>query len=121
MIDRTPGQEKLAGTAEDGHRCCGPNGAGHFAKMVHDGIEYAIMAAYAEGMNILKHANVGKQSQQASAEMMPLRHPELYQCELNLADIAQCGGALQKEGAESFVKSWDETMDVVAKKAQAYK
>ena len=88
-IDRTPGREKLGGTAEDGYLHCGPNGAGHFVKMVHNGIEYGIMAAYAEGLNILKHANVGKESQQASAEMTPLRHPEDYQYDLNLADVAE--------------------------------
>ncbi|MCF6154008.1 MAG: decarboxylating 6-phosphogluconate dehydrogenase [Candidatus Brocadia sp.] len=88
-IDRTPGREKLGGTAEDGYLHCGPNGAGHFVKMVHNGIEYGIMAAYAEGMNILKHANVGKQNQQASAEMTPLRHPEHYQYDINLADVAE--------------------------------
>ena len=88
-VDRTPGREKLGGTSEDGYLHCGPNGAGHFVKMVHNGIEYGIMAAYAEGLNILKHADVGKQSQQASAEMTPLRHPEDYQYELNLADVAE--------------------------------
>jgi len=88
-IARTAGRERLGGTAEDGYLHCGPNGAGHFVKMVHNGIEYGIMAAYAEGLNILKHADVGTQSQQASAEMTPLRHPEHYQYELNLADIAE--------------------------------
>ena len=88
-IDRTPGREKLGGTAEDGYLHCGPNGAGHFVKMVHNGIEYGIMAAYAEGLNILKHADVGKQSQQASAEMTPLRNPEHYQYDLNLTDISE--------------------------------
>jgi 6-phosphogluconate dehydrogenase len=99
-IDRTPGRKKNVGTAEDGYLHCGPSGAGHFVKMVHNGIEYGIMAAYAEGMNILKHANVGKQSQQASAEMTPLRHPEHYQYELNLADIAE----VWRRG--SVVASW---------------
>lgn len=91
-IERTPGREKLpsaANTAEEGYLHCGPNGAGHFVKMVHNGIEYGLMAAYAEGLNILKHANVGKQSQQASPEQTPLRHPKDYQFELNLADIAE--------------------------------
>ena len=88
-IARTAGRERLGGTAEDGYLHCGPNGAGHFVKMVHNGIEYGIMAAYAEGLNILKHADVGTQSQQASAEMTPLRHPEHYQYELNLADITE--------------------------------
>jgi len=88
-IDRTPGREKLGGTSEEGYLHCGPNGAGHFVKMVHNGIEYGIMASYAEGLNILNHANVGKESQQASAEMTPLRHPEDYQYDLNLADVAE--------------------------------
>lgn len=91
-VDRTPGRDKLAGeanTSEEGYLHCGPNGAGHFVKMVHNGIEYGIMAAYAEGMNILKHANVGKQGQQASAEMTPLRHPDDYRYDLNLADVAE--------------------------------
>ena len=88
-LDRTKGREKLGGTAEEGYLHCGPSGAGHFVKMVHNGIEYGIMAAYAEGLNILEHANVGTQRQQASAEMTPLRHPEHYQYELNLADIAE--------------------------------
>src|SRR5512143_1061894 len=88
-IERTAGREKLGGTAEEGYLHCGPNGAGHFVKMVHNGIEYGIMAAYAEGLNLLHHANVGQQSQQASAEQTPLRHPEYYQYDLNLADIAE--------------------------------
>lgn len=88
-IERTPGREKLGGTSEDGYLHCGPNGAGHFVKMVHNGIEYGIMAAYAEGLNILKHANVGKQTQGVSAEQTPLRHPEEYQYELNLADVSE--------------------------------
>jgi 6-phosphogluconate dehydrogenase len=86
---RTPGREKAGGTAEQGYLHCGPNGAGHFVKMVHNGIEYGLMAAYAEGLNILKHAGVGKQQQDADAETAPLRHPELYQYDLNLADIAE--------------------------------
>lgn len=88
-IDRTPGREKMGGTSEDGYLHCGPNGAGHFVKMVHNGIEYGVMAAYAEGLNILKHANAGKQKQQISAEQTPLRNPEYYQYELNMADIAE--------------------------------
>ncbi len=99
-IDRTKGREKLGGTAEDGYLHCGPSGAGHFVKMVHNGIEYGIMAAYAEGLNLLHHANVGKQSQQASAELTPLRHPEHYQYDLNLADITE----LWRRG--SVVASW---------------
>jgi len=99
-IDRTKGREKLGGTAEEGYLHCGPSGAGHFVKMVHNGIEYGIMAAYAEGLNILHHANVGKQGQQASAELTPLRHPEHYQYDLNLADITE----LWRRG--SVVASW---------------
>jgi 6-phosphogluconate dehydrogenase len=85
----TPGREKAGGTAEQGYLHCGPNGAGHFVKMVHNGIEYGLMAAYAEGFNILKHANVGKQQQDVDAETTPLRRPELYQYDLNLADISE--------------------------------
>src|SRR5438067_11914735 len=88
-IPRTPGSEKAGGTAEQGYLHCGPNGAGHFVKMVHNGIEYGLMAAYAEGFNILKHADVGKEKQEADAETAPLRHPELYQYDLNIADIAE--------------------------------
>jgi 6-phosphogluconate dehydrogenase len=86
---RTPGREKTGGTAEHGYLHCGPNGAGHFVKMVHNGIEYGIMASYAEGLNILHHANAGKQKQTVDAETTPLRHPELYQYDLNLADITE--------------------------------
>ncbi len=85
----TPGRDKTAGTAEEGYLYCGPAGAGHFVKMVHNGIEYGLMAAYAEGLNILKHANVGKQSRSADAETAPLRHAEDYQYDLPLADIAE--------------------------------
>jgi 6-phosphogluconate dehydrogenase len=88
-IDRTPGRDKVQGTAEQGYLHCGPNGAGHFVKMVHNGIEYGIMAAYAEGLNLLGSANVGKQSHEADAETTPLRDPEHYQYDLNLADIAE--------------------------------
>jgi len=88
-IPRTPGREKVAGTAEDGYLHCGPSGAGHFVKMVHNGIEYGIMAAYAEGLNILKHANVGKTQRTVDAETTPLRNPEHYQYDLNLPDIAE--------------------------------
>jgi 6-phosphogluconate dehydrogenase len=88
-LARTPGREKSGGTAERGYLHCGPNGAGHFVKMVHNGIEYGLMAAYAEGMNILKHANVGKKEQSADAETTPLRNPEYYPYEFNLADIAE--------------------------------
>ena len=87
---RTPGREKLGGTAEHGYLHCGQSGAGHFVKMVHNGIEYGIMAAYAEGLNILRHANVGKQKQlTGEAETAPLRRPELYKYDLNIADIAE--------------------------------
>ena len=99
-IERTKGREKLGGTAEEGYLYCGPSGAGHFVKMVHNGIEYGIMAAYAEGLNLLHHANVGKQSQLASTELTPLRHPEHYQYDLNLADIAE----VWRRG--SVVASW---------------
>ncbi|MGP0064900.1 MAG: phosphogluconate dehydrogenase (NAD(+)-dependent, decarboxylating) [Isosphaeraceae bacterium] len=87
--ERTPGREKAGGSAEHGYLHCGPNGAGHFVKMVHNGIEYGIMAAYAEGFNILRHADAGKHTQEVDAETTPLRRPELYQYDLNLADIAE--------------------------------
>jgi len=86
---RTPGREKVGGTAEHGYLHCGPTGAGHFVKMVHNGIEYGIMAAYAEGLNILHHANAGKQRRTVDAETTPLRHPERYAYDLSLADIAE--------------------------------
>jgi 6-phosphogluconate dehydrogenase len=86
---RTPGRERLGGTAEQGYLHCGPNGAGHFVKMVHNGIEYGIMAAYAEGLGVLRDANVGKQQSEADAETTPLRDPEHYQYDLDLADIAE--------------------------------
>jgi 6-phosphogluconate dehydrogenase len=86
---RTAGREKMGGTAEQGYLHCGPNGAGHFVKMVHNGIEYGIMAAYAEGLNILNHANIGKQQQMIDAETSPLRNPEYYQYDLNLPDVAE--------------------------------
>jgi 6-phosphogluconate dehydrogenase len=88
-IPRTPGREKVGGTAEQGYLHCGPNGAGHFVKMVHNGIEYGVMAAYAEGLAILRSANVGKKAHEVDAETTPLRDPEHYQYELNLADIAE--------------------------------
>ncbi|HXJ79420.1 MAG TPA: decarboxylating 6-phosphogluconate dehydrogenase [Candidatus Methylomirabilis sp.] len=88
-IERTPGREKVGGTAEQGYLHCGPNGAGHFVKMVHNGIEYGIMAAYAEGMGVLRAANVGKQTHAIDAETTPLRDPEHYQYDLNLPDIAE--------------------------------
>ena len=88
-IARTPGRGNLAGTADLGYLHCGPNGAGHFVKMVHNGIEYGLMAAYAEGLAILREANVGKQKSAINAETTPLRDPERYQYELNLRDIAE--------------------------------
>jgi 6-phosphogluconate dehydrogenase len=88
-IPRTPGREKLDGTAEQGYLYCGPNGAGHFVKMVHNGIEYGIMAAYAEGLGILRDANVGKQEHAADAETTPLRRPEHYQYDFDLRDISE--------------------------------
>ena len=99
-IPRTPGREKTGGTAENGYLHCGPNGAGHFVKMVHNGIEYGLMAAYAEGFNILKHANVGKQQRETDAETTPLREPEHYQYDFNLADVAE----VWRRG--SVVASW---------------
>ena len=86
---RTPGRTGEPSSAEHGYLHCGPNGAGHFVKMVHNGIEYGVMAAYAEGLNILRHANVGKQQQAVDAETAPLRNPELYQYDLNLADVTE--------------------------------
>jgi 6-phosphogluconate dehydrogenase len=89
-IPRTSGREKIGGTAEQGYLHCGPNGAGHFVKMVHNGIEYGIMAAYAEGLGILRSANVGKRGKAAvDAETTPLRNPEEYQYDLNLPDVAE--------------------------------
>jgi len=99
-IPRTPGREKAHGTAEEGYLHCGPNGAGHFVKMVHNGIEYGLMAAYAEGFNILRHANVGKTTREADAETTPLRDPEHYQYDFNLADVAE----VWRRG--SVVASW---------------
>jgi 6-phosphogluconate dehydrogenase len=99
-IPRTPGREKLGGTAEQGYLHCGPNGAGHFVKMVHNGIEYGLMAAYAEGFGILQSANVGKQGHAVDAETTPLRDPEHYQYDLNLRDISE----VWRRG--SVVASW---------------
>ncbi|HVS73935.1 MAG TPA: decarboxylating 6-phosphogluconate dehydrogenase [Candidatus Acidoferrales bacterium] len=99
-VPRTPGREKAAGTAEEGYLHCGPSGAGHFVKMVHNGIEYGLMAAYAEGLNILKHANAGKKSRAADAETTPLRQPEHYQYDFQLADITE----VWRRG--SVVASW---------------
>jgi len=86
---RTPGREKLGGTSEQGYLHCGPNGAGHFVKMVHNAVEYGMMAAYAEGFGVLNAANIGKQEVAIDAETTPLRDPENYQYEFNLADIAE--------------------------------
>ena len=99
-IPRTPGREKIGGTAEQGYLHCGLNGAGHFVKMVHNGIEYGIMAAYAEGLNILKNADVGKKQHEIDAETTPLRDPEHYQYELNLRDVAE----VWRRG--SVISSW---------------
>ena len=97
---RTPGREQVGGTAEHGYLHCGPSGAGHFVKMVHNGIEYGMMASYAEGLNILRHANVGKQKQTEDAETTPLRHSEYYAYDLNIADIAE----VWRRG--SVISSW---------------
>jgi 6-phosphogluconate dehydrogenase len=88
-LTRTPGREKSASTAENGYLHCGPSGAGHFVKMVHNGIEYGLMAAYAEGLNILHYANIGKKKTETDAETAPLRDPEHYQYDFNLADVAE--------------------------------
>jgi 6-phosphogluconate dehydrogenase len=88
-IPRTAGREKIGGTAEQGYLHCGPNGAGHFVKMVHNGIEYGVMAAYAEGLGILRDANVGKRKHEIDAETTPLRDPEQYQYDFNLRDITE--------------------------------
>ena len=96
----TLGRERRGGTAEEGYLHCGPAGAGHFVKMVHNGIEYGLMAAYAEGFNVLRHANVGKQNQSADAETTPLRNPSHYQYEFSLADVAE----VWRRG--SVVASW---------------
>jgi 6-phosphogluconate dehydrogenase len=99
-IPRTPGREKVGGTAEEGYLHCGPHGAGHFVKMVHNGVEYGIMAAYAEGFNVMRHADVGKRGRTIDAETTPLRNPEHYQYDFNLADVAE----VWRRG--SVVASW---------------
>src|SRR5881296_1529412 len=99
-IARTPGRDAVDGTAERGYLHCGPNGAGHFVKMVHNGIEYGIMAAYAEGLGILRSANIGKRGHEIDAETTPLRDPEHYQYDFNLPDIAE----VWRRG--SVVASW---------------
>jgi 6-phosphogluconate dehydrogenase len=110
-IARTPGRETIGGTAELGYLHCGPSGAGHFVKMVHNGIEYGVMSAYAEGLNILRHANVGERKRALDAETTPLRNPELYRYDLDLRDIAE----LWRRG--SVIASWllDLTAAVLAK------
>jgi 6-phosphogluconate dehydrogenase len=99
-LPRTPGREKASGTAEEGYLHCGPSGAGHFVKMVHNGIEYGLMAAYAEGLNILKHANAGSGTREVDAETTPLRNPEHYRYDFQLADVAE----VWRRG--SVVASW---------------
>jgi 6-phosphogluconate dehydrogenase len=99
-IDRTPDRPKNKGTAEEGYLHCGPSGAGHFVKMVHNGIEYGLMAAYAEGFNVLRHANAGKTERDKDAETTPLREPEFYQYDLDLPEIAE----VWRRG--SVVASW---------------
>jgi 6-phosphogluconate dehydrogenase len=105
-VTRTPGRDKIGGTAEHGYLHCGPNGAGHFVKMVHNGIEYGLMAAYAEGMAILANANVGKRHREVDAETTPLRDPALYQYDINLRDVAE----LWRRG--SVISSW--LLDLIA-------
>jgi 6-phosphogluconate dehydrogenase len=109
--ERTPGREQMGGTAELGYLHCGPSGAGHFVKMVHNGIEYGLMAAYAEGLNILAHANVGKKGRTVDAETTPLREPEHYQYDFNLPDVAE----VWRRG--SVIASWllDLTASALAK------
>src|SRR5271165_6467185 len=116
-IPRTPGREKLDGTAEQGYLHCGQNGAGHFVKMVHNGIEYGLMAAYAEGLNVLRHANIGKQQATIDAETTPLRDPEHYQYDLDLRDIAE----VWRRG--SVIASWllDLTASALAQDPQLSK
>jgi 6-phosphogluconate dehydrogenase len=116
-VPRTPGREKLGGTAEQGYLHCGPNGAGHFVKMIHNGIEYGIMAAYAEGIGILKAADAGKRQSEVDAETTPLRDPEHYQSEFNLADISE----VWRRG--SVIASWllDLTATALATDAQLAK
>jgi 6-phosphogluconate dehydrogenase len=112
-IPGTPGREKMGGTAEQGYLHCGPNGAGHFVKMVHNGIEYGVMAAYAEGLGVLRSANVGKQTHAVDAETTPLRDPEHYQYDFNLPDITE----LWRRG--SVIASWllDLTASALSKDA----
>jgi 6-phosphogluconate dehydrogenase len=116
-IPRTPGREKVGGTAEEGYLHCGPSGAGHFVKMVHNGIEYGIMAAYAEGLGILREANIGKQKHEIDAETTPLRDPEHYQYDFNLPDVAE----VWRRG--SVIASWllDLTASALSKDPQLSK
>jgi len=109
---RTAGREQEGSTAEQGYLHCGPSGAGHFVKMVHNGIEYGLMAAYAEGLNILQHANAGKQEREVDAETTPLRHPEHYRYDFNLSDITE----VWRRG--SVISSW--LLDLAAKELQAH-
>jgi 6-phosphogluconate dehydrogenase len=113
-IPRTTGREKVVGTAEQGYLHCGPNGSGHFVKMVHNGIEYGLMAAYAEGLSVLRNANIGKQPDDPDAETTPLRDPEHYQYDLNLGDITE----VWRRG--SVIASWllDLTAEALAKDSQ---
>ena len=113
-IPRTPGREKLGGTAELGYLHCGPNGAGHFVKMVHNGIEYGVMAAYAEGLGVLRDANVGSREHAIDAETTPLRDPEHYKYDLDLRDVAE----VWRRG--SVIASWllDLTAAALAKDPQ---
>jgi 6-phosphogluconate dehydrogenase len=99
-VERTPGREKMGGTSEDGYLHCGPPGAGHFVKMVHNGIEYGIMQAYAEGLNVIRNANIGKKTHEKDAETTPLRDPQYFQYDMNVADIAE----VWRRG--SVVASW---------------
>jgi 6-phosphogluconate dehydrogenase len=112
-IPRTPGRETIGGTAEHGYLHCGPSGAGHFVKMVHNGIEYGVMAAYAEGLGVLRDANIGKRPHEIDAETTPLRDPEHYQYDLNLRDITE----VWRRG--SVIASWllDLTATALAKDA----
>jgi 6-phosphogluconate dehydrogenase len=100
MVPRTPGRETKTGTAERGYLHCGPSGAGHFVKMVHNGIEYGLMSAFAEGLSILRHANVGRLQHEQDAETTPLREPERYRYDFNVGEIAE----LWRRG--SVVASW---------------
>src|SRR5262249_33919132 len=110
-IPRTPGREKIGGTSEQGYLHCGPNGGGPFVKMVHNGIEYGIMAAYAEGLGVLRGANIGNRTHEIDAETTPLREPEHYQFDLNLRDITE----VWRRG--SVIASWllDLTATALAK------